>query len=86
MKKRILSVILVAVLLFSLSGCADVETESSSDNKPMFICVETASTWKVVYHRETKVMYVVSDGSYNCGAFALLVDADGNPMLWEKRL
>lgn len=88
MKKRILSVILVAVLLFSLTGCdySTIETEEQAkeDTSSMFICVETSAYWKVVYHKETKVMYVVSNGSYNYGTFTLLVDIDGKPMLWGK--
>ena len=84
MKKRILSVILVAALLFSLTGCASVESEGSSNDKSMFVCVETTSTWQVVYHKETKVMYAVSGGYNNCGIFTVLLDADGNPMLWEN--
>ena len=83
MKKRILSAILIAVLLFSSVGCASVESEGQNDTS-MFVCVEQSASWYVVYHRETKVMYAVSAGGYNIGTFTLLVDADGNPMLWDK--
>ena len=38
---------------------------------------------QIVYHKETKVMYAVSCGSYNYGNLTVLVDADGKPMLWE---
>ena len=37
----------------------------------------------VVADRDTKVMYAVSRGGYNCGNFTLLVDADGKPLLWD---
>lgn len=85
MKKKILSIILVMSLLFSLMGCGTaVEKENKGDDYPMFVCVETTSIWKIVYHKETKVMYSVSNGLYNEGTFTLLVDADGKPMLWEK--
>lgn len=81
MKKGILSVLLAVAIC--LSGCANVESEENSKTS-MFVCVERADTWQVVYHKETKVMYVVSNGSYNYGTFTLLVDAGGNPMIWEK--
>lgn len=88
MKKRILSAALTVGLLFSLTGCnySKVETEEKvkKDTSSMFVYVEQTTSWRVVYHKQTKVMYVVSDGSYNHGTFTLLVDADGNPMLWEK--
>jgi hypothetical protein len=50
----------------------------------MFVEIEQTGTWEIVYHKETKVMYAVSYGSYNCGTFTVLLDADGKPMLWEK--
>lgn len=37
----------------------------------------------IFHHRETKVMYAVSGGTYNRGNFTLLVNSDGSPMLWE---
>ena len=49
----------------------------------MFIEVEQTSAWKIVYDKETKVMYAVSFGIYNCGNFTLLVDENGNPKLWD---
>ena len=85
MKKRISSVILVVVLLFSLSGCgAEVQMERKEDNSSMFVLVESTTRWQVVYHKETKVMYAVSNSTYNYGTFTVLLDADGNPMLWDK--
>jgi hypothetical protein len=50
----------------------------------MFVEIERTSSWKVVYHKETKVMYTVSFNVYNSGNFTLLVNADGSPMLWEE--
>lgn len=70
--------------MFSVAACTSVETESKPNtNTSMFVQVESAGAWRVVYHRDTKVMYAVSYGSYNNGCFTLLVNADGTPMLWE---
>lgn len=51
----------------------------------MFVAIEKNSLYGfwVVYHRDTKVMYVVSDGVNNVGNFMLLVNPDGSPMVWE---
>lgn len=84
MKKRILSMALAVVMVVCLVGCSTVENENKKDTS-MFVCIETISTWRIVYHKETKVMYAVSDGSYNYGNFTVLVDADGKPMLWESK-
>lgn len=72
---------MIVVLVVALAGCSEVEDKSSDMSE--FVIVENMSTWKVVYHKKTKVMYAVSDGSYNYGTFTLLVNADGTPMIWE---
>ena len=89
MKRKLAYILILSMLL--LSGC-DVKTVKTvgevgtvqKDDTSMFIEVEQTGGWKVVYHKETKVMYVVSTGTYNFGTFTLLVNADGTPMLWEE--
>jgi hypothetical protein len=84
MKKKLIAILIVGML--SLTACTKIE--SVNDNKQnetsMFVEVETTVGWKIVYHKETKVMYAVSCGGYNCGNFTLLVNADGSPMLWKE--
>ena len=88
MNKKILAIIMIVTMMLGLVGCSSetIEREGESDkvSSSMFVEIEDTSYWKVVYHRETKVMYAVSDGSYNYGTFTLLVDSDGSPMLYEK--
>lgn len=83
MKKFI--ILFVALLCVTLSSCSikEVEKVNSDINTSMFVQVETAGTWAVVYHKDTKVMYAVSCGSYNGGTFTLLVDRDGKPLTWK---
>ena len=53
----------------------------------MFITIENTNYWRIVYHKDTKVMYAVSQSGsdYNeSGVFTLLVDEDGKPMLYKK--
>lgn len=83
MKRKLTYILILSMLL--LPGCQKVE--SVDDNKKdtsMFVMVEATGTWEIVYHKETKVMYVVSCGAYNAGTFTLLVNADGEPLLWEE--
>lgn len=89
MKKAIL--ILCACLL--LTACGETSesggtTESSGENKETeytnrFVTIEVKWDYKIVYHKDTKVMYAVSDSTYNKGSFTVLVNADGSPMLYE---
>lgn len=78
--KKIVALMIV-MLAVVLTGCSEVEDKSSDMSE--FTIVERTSIWKVVYHKKTKVMYVVSDGTYNHGTFTLLINADGTPMIWE---
>ena len=73
------------VLVFSLAACAysEMDTEAEVPPPSMFISIEKGDSYRVVYQKETKVMYVVSDGGYNRGTFTLLIDENGDPMLYE---
>lgn len=83
MKRKLAYILILSMLL--LSGCKRVESVNvNNKDTSMFVIVEVTGTWEVVYHKETKVMYVVSCGAYNAGSFTVLVDADGKPMLWEE--
>lgn len=82
MKRKLAYILILSMLL--LSGCKRVESvNENKEDTSMFVEIEQAGVWEVVYHKETKVMYVVSCDAYNNGTFTLLVDADGKPMLWE---
>lgn len=86
--KRFIAGIVACIVI--LSGCSNVtvENESQYNNNDtttsMFVIVECAGDWLVVYNKDTKVMYAVSKSSYNRGNFTLLVNPDGTPMIWEE--
>lgn len=81
MKKIIFCILLITML----TGCGRaIQTEEEyQENSSMFIRLERCSYYDIVYHKDTKVMYAVSGGTYNFGTFTLLVNPDGTPMLWE---
>lgn len=86
MKKKL--IVLAAALTLAFTGCdyADVETVNEEEPvKSMFVEIEKSYSWKVVYQRDTKVMYAVSNGDYDTGTFTLLVNPDGTPMIWEGK-
>jgi predicted small secreted protein len=84
--KKFLCLITIVLLLAICTGCCDTSADNgvdAVDYGPAFVRVETADnlgyTYRIVYHKDTKVMYVV--GHY-CD-FTVMLDADGKPLLWE---
>ena len=89
MKKKIAIFMSSLMLVISLSGCGNSYVETAYDPNAeeqvpsMFVSVEMTGIWLIVYHKDTKVMYAVSKGGYNAGNFTLLVDENGDPMLYK---
>ena len=83
--KRFSIIFVVLVLCLSLCACGGppVRVESSVSSVSMFVEVENNTFWRVVYHRETKVMYVISQGTRNYGNFTVLLNPDGTPQVWK---
>jgi len=89
MKKIFCLIMIICILVFT--GCDDYKAkitsvqEQNKDNTSMFILIESADyCYDVVYHKDTKVMYAISRGTYNRGVFTLLVNPDGSPMIYEE--
>ena len=80
---RIVAILLSIIIALSLCACSRVESEADSDKPSMFVRIESTGVWAVVYHRDTKVMYVVSNGGYNSGDFTVLLNPDGTPVLYS---
>lgn len=88
MAKRIICALLCVIFAFFLIGCGTpIERVDEKPQKPvlMFIIVEGSGMdpYRIVYHRDTKVMYAISCGGYNAGNFTVLLNPDGSPMLWK---
>lgn len=79
--KKVIAILLILLLLVGCGKTTRAESESGEDKR--FVTIETAWTYLIVADRETGVMYAVSNGVYNCGTFTLLVDKDGNPLIWD---
>lgn len=90
MVKKILCLVLIVMMFLTCVGCGSqmetVQDTKESTNASMFVLVESATSdigYRIVYHKETKVMYAVSAGYSNTGIFTVMLDADGKPLLWE---
>ena len=87
--KKIITILIICLAIVFCSSCQDSvnvgKFEKAISNESMFVVVQKTGIWAVVYHKETKVMYVVSIGTYNSGNFTLLVDENGKPLLWQEK-
>lgn len=77
----IITIALVIMVLFFV-GC-DNTSNSVKANDDMFVTVSENLYYAVVYDRETRIMYTISEGHNNTGNFTVLVDADGTPKLYK---
>ena len=77
------------VLVFGLAACGYSEMDTIYDtaaevfSPSIFVEIERGGTYRIVYQKENKVMYAVSSSGYNAGNFTLLVDENGDPMLYK---
>lgn len=82
--KKVVPLFLCFILAASLIGCMepnqDEPVQENADLTGTFIEVDRGISWQVVYHRDSKVMYVRGGGT-----FTLLVNSDGSPMLWDEQ-
>ena len=87
-KLLILFILLITLMLCACDANAKpIEYKSRVyTNEPTFVSIESGDEYQIVYHRETKVMYVVSQNysSYGPrGVFTVMLDADGKPLLYK---
>lgn len=80
-----MAIALCACLLVGCGGSSVTTSSTYNEDAPsMFVTIEYVSeNWRVVYHKDTKVMYVISAGGYNRGTFTVMLNPDGTPMIWE---
>lgn len=87
MKKRILLVIMaiaMLVLLCSCSGMDKVEKKAETNYGTRFKTIEEYGCGYIVVDTKTKVEYWLSHSAYNSGNLTLLVDANGEPSIFEE--
>lgn len=96
MKKRLLSVVLSAVMAVCLVGCgttyqeATGQTESKSGDdfgNGYFTVITEWDGYKIVYAKDTKVKYLIGYRDYPYSQFGItpLYNADGTLQIYEER-
>lgn len=84
MKKVLCLVVFVLIMMVTMVSCnvSTLVEHVKTQNTSMFLEVERSVHWRIVYDRETKVMYAVSLGD-SYGHFTPLLNADGTPKLYR---
>lgn len=78
-KLFIIITIILVISILGIFGCL-VKVEGKIDRR--FAYVNSEVYFDIYYDKETKVMYAVSTSKYNKGNIAVLVDANGKPLLY----
>ncbi len=84
MKKLIISTITIVIIVglaYILKDLIALDTMASEDR---FIKIDRYNYTDIVYDKQTKVEYAISGGRYNIGTLTLLVDQEGNPLLYKE--
>ncbi len=83
--KKLIVIAFITLTMLSMTACATKRaSEAVKGETSRMIELERFDLYYIVYDKYTKVMYAVSDGAYNRGTFTLLVDANGNPLLYNE--
>lgn len=84
--KKLIAIVLITLMMLSMTACATKRTsEVVKGETSRMIEVEETGAYVIVYDKYTKVMYAISNSGYNNGNFTLLVDANGNPLLYNEQ-
>ena len=87
MDKKIMQTVVIIListfLIASLIVLSATVSNASIIKGGKFFTVSNESSFRVVYDKDTMVMYTVSEGKYNSGNLTLLVDENGKPLLYQ---
>lgn len=83
--KKLITIVLIALMILTMTACATKRSnEVVKGEVSRMVEIERTGAYLIVYDKYTTVMYAISNGDYNCGTFTLLVDANGNPLLYNE--
>lgn len=90
MRKKLFMVVLIACMLFGLSSCGSYENAKEKQSDicgGYFVSLKEWSDYngvfRIVYAKDTKVMYIVWEGSHKA-SITPLYNADGTLQIYEE--
>ena len=74
----------LTVLIYSLIyNTITITTFPETTSPYVLVYTDTYFNCEIVYDKDTKVMYSISNGARNRGTLTVLLNADGTPKIWE---
>ena len=83
MKKIILCITILIILTILLCSCVNEQKENNYYPIDNFETIQKEGIWRVIYDKETGVMYLLING-YREHAITPLYNADGTPKIYKK--
>ena len=84
MKKIVISLIAIIIIVGLAYILKDIIVLDTMANEDRFVKINNYDNGYIVYDKQTRVEYVVSNGAYNRGTITLLVDQGGKPLLYKE--
>ena len=84
MKKITISLIVIIIIVGLAYMLKDLIVLDTIANEDRFIKIDRYNYTDIVYDKQTKVEYAISDGYYNRGTITLLVDQEGKPLVYKE--
>ena len=89
----ILTICIIMAVFFAACNGSKAEPANAAsvidtreDYNNVFEQVGYGGSYEIVYHKQTKVMYAISDGKFSKGILTLLVNPDGTPMIYKAEV
>ena len=73
--------LIMILFVIIITGCS---SKSEGHTEKRFETIAAEHHFRVLYDKESKVQYAISNYSYNSGNMTLLVDKDGSPLLYKE--
>lgn len=83
--KNILFILIAIVAISCGTPASNAAYVDEDDSRSRFVTIDDFSghSFDVIYDKETRVMYTVSTGTYNCGNVTVLLDSTGKPLTYK---
>lgn len=70
------------LVILSLSGCVANSVSEDKKSHPEFVEIGVEKYCSIVYHKQTGVVYIMSNTPQSKGVYTVMVDRSGKPLVY----